>query len=102
MENVEALVEHLTDNPDIPVEEMGEDVRNAVLLALLTETARIKNPDAICKLINFLLEQRRSAKKAPKIDEPFVENRSVKMTEEVKGAILSFLDEEWPTYSGGK
>ncbi len=82
VENVAALVEHLTDNPDIPVEEMGENVRNAVLLALLTETARTNNPDSICELVDFLLEQRREAG----------------IAKEVKEAVLSFIDEEWPSF----
>lgn len=123
VENLAPLLEYLTANPEIPVGEMGEKVRNGVLLALLTEIARQKDQKSICDLINYLLGQRRLAQAAakmeeaakpapaepepelseaetdePETDEPFVEEITSDISREVAEAVFNFLDEEWPSF----
>lgn len=58
VENLRQVIEELVDNPDIPVHEMGMNMRKAVFMALLYETLG-GNVNEINNIIEILLDKKR-------------------------------------------
>lgn len=71
-QNVKEFTEFLTNEPDILVQKLEKNIRNAILLVLLTEIARNGDNSEIIDLIKYLLSKRREKAKFV-IKEPFEE-----------------------------
>ncbi len=115
VQNLTAIIDTLTSNPEIPVSEMSTNLRSAVVLALLTESASDKRPAAVCELIDFLLNQRRKSLGLPVKEEekePSPVSRVIRdakkgvrqldsnVSEIGGGDWLTLDDEEWPGVKG--
>ncbi len=115
VQNLTAILDSLTTNPDIPVEDMSDNLRSAVVVALLAESASEKRPASVCELIEFLLNQRRKSLGIPSKEEEkehspvsrvirdaqkSVQNFDRSIKEIGGGDWLTLDDEEWPGMSG--
>jgi len=100
VQNLMEIILELTENPNINLSDLDTGMINAVLEVLNIDAIPHDRPEAICKLNDDLLEHTREAKKEPEIDEPFIKEISDGIAEELDEELLTFLDDEWPTYAG--
>lgn len=114
VQNLTAIIDSLTTNPEIPVKDMSDNLRSAVVVALLAESASEKRPAAVCELIEFLLNQRRKSlglevkndTEASPVSRVIRDAKKGvrKLDRNVKeiggGDWLSLDDEEWPGITG--